>query len=166
MTIFGSVNMKSKFCLLLTLACFLAFTAIDGAAAGTGKILSWCSYLDKRGKYINRMRCIQTLGLSNTYCFNHIHWRNGIKAELNCETWLWNDLSGNDKARLDRFLGRWHGDSTDTPSTYKNKITGEIVIVHVNETSQELQRCEALGSGSAGTVQPGDICWLGNVAKK
>jgi hypothetical protein len=83
--------MKSKFCLLLTLLSFLAFTAVDGAIAGTGKSLSWCSYLNRSGKYINRMRCIQTLGLSNTYCFNHIHWKNGVKAELDCETWLWDD---------------------------------------------------------------------------
>jgi hypothetical protein len=158
--------MNSKFCLLLTLLGFLAFTSVEGAIAGTGKSLSWCSYLNKHGKYINRMRCIQTLGLSNTYCFNHIHWKNGVKAELDCETWLWNDLSGDDKARLERFLGRWRGDSAEAPSTYKNKMTGEIVIVHGNETSHELQRCEALGSGDAGTVQPGDICWLGNVAKQ
>jgi hypothetical protein len=151
-------------CLLFTST--LIFGYSSEISAGTGKSLSWCSYLDvgnDNGGNINRMRCIHTSGAATTYCFHYIKWQDGVLTEHPCEKWLWSNLSGQDMERLEYSLGEWNRGALETkPTTLKNKLTGDIAIIHDNETSYDLQQCEKLdGAYSAGVVGPADICWLG-----
>ena len=158
-----------KFGLSLAIASFLILVSTETVKAGTGKSLSWCSYLNinnDTGGHINRMPCIHTSGAAATYCFHFVLWQNGTTTEHNCETWLWNNLSGQDIERLNYIFGQWNkGEPETTPTTLKNKVTGDLVIIHDNETSYDLQQCEELGFvGAAGTIEPADICWLGDAA--
>ncbi|MDV3002446.1 MAG: hypothetical protein N5P05_004101 (plasmid) [Chroococcopsis gigantea SAG 12.99] len=136
---------------------------VDAARAGTGKSLSWCSYVNpKNDKHINRMRCVYTAGMSMTYCFHIVQWRTGKTTEIDCENWI-DNLSGRDKERLRYILGEWNtGEPGTQPSVFKNKVTGEIIIVHDNESSYQLEECKKLGfHGAAGTLEPADRCWMG-----
>lgn len=147
----------------IALTCLSVLGLADLVRAGTGKSLSWCSYVNpKNGRYINRMRCVFTSGASMTYCFNFVLWQNGKTTNLDCKNWLGN-LTSRDRQLLKAKLGEWNlGEPGTQPYDFKNKVTGEIVIVHNNETSYQLEACKKLGfGGSAGTVEPADRCWMG-----
>ena len=138
-------------------------------SAGTGKSLTWCSYLDINNDSIgniDKMRCIYTSGAAQTYCFHYIIWQNNTFTHHTCDNWLRNNLSEEDLKKIPYQPIDQNSESlTIRPTTLKNKQTGDIVIIHQNETSTELQECEIFrGYNSAGEFgdSPSDICWLGD----
>lgn len=139
--------------------------------AGTYKALTWCSYLDIDNDSIgniDRMRCLFKAGAAtDIYCFKNIVWQNNTFTKHPCDNWLRGNLSDEDLEKIHNEFGDLNIEKLGTFSlpVLKNERTGDIAIIHLNKTSNELQKCETLeGSNTAGEVgeYPADICWLGD----
>lgn len=167
---------RIKRILIATVSSILFSVYSKPTFAGTDKALTWCSYIDVNNDSVgnlNRIQCIYTVGmggshLANTlYCFHFTHWANGLKFETNCQKWLWTDLSIKDKKLIYERFGELTHPLFGEPIILKNIETGDMIIIHENEGSDDLQKCLKLGFlGLAGQVEPADICWLGDVFKK
>ena len=163
--------MVKKISVILAVLNFVILFNPSMSIAGTGKILSWCSYLDvnnNNGGNIKRMRCISTMGGASSYCFNFLLFANGLNTGGDCDVWMpMSDISLDNIKYLDTIFGTWnHGPRGTTPEILKNKNDGDIILIHGNETSPELEYCDKRSRGMAGVIEPGDICWLGEAASK